>query len=141
MVLENAEVAYRPSYVPFSMTAGLMMMMMNLSPVFFIHLPFSRFLRVIRYSTFVRIGSGLSYSDFVWIRDKPWKAWNAQQQPSFLLTANRSHEDKGDMFLEPEEYGQYLAVTWVILMDIFSSFVLKIKAAEIVPSGLSHCFV
>jgi len=57
-----------------------------------------------RYSTFVRIGSGLSYADYVWIRSKPWKAWNEQQQPSFLLTAKRSHEDKGDLFLEPEEY-------------------------------------
>jgi len=55
-----------------------------------------------RYSTFVRIGTGLSYADFVWVRDKPWKAWNAQQQPSFLLTANRSQEDKGDVYLEPE---------------------------------------
>lgn len=57
-----------------------------------------------RYSTFIRIGSGLSYADYVWIREKPWKAWNAQQEPSFLLTAKRSHEDKGDMFLEPEEF-------------------------------------
>jgi len=57
---------------------------------------------IIRYSTFARIGTGLSYADYVWVRDKPWKAWNAQQQPSFLLTANRSQEDKGDVFLEPE---------------------------------------
>ena len=55
-----------------------------------------------RYSTFVRIGTGLSYADYVWVRDKPWKAWNAQQQPSFLLTANRTQEDKGDVFIEPE---------------------------------------
>lgn len=74
-----------------------------------------------KYSTFVRIGSGLSYADYVWIRDKPWKAWNAQQQPSFLLTANRSQDDKGDVFLEPED-----------------SFILKIKAAEIVPSDQYH---
>ncbi|KXN86594.1 DNA ligase 4 [Leucoagaricus sp. SymC.cos] len=74
-----------------------------------------------KYSTFVRIGSGLSYADYVWVRDKPWKAWNERQQPSFLLTANRSHDDKGDVFLEPED-----------------SFILKIKAAEIVPSDQYH---
>ncbi|KAJ3571822.1 hypothetical protein NP233_g3508 [Leucocoprinus birnbaumii] len=74
-----------------------------------------------KYSTFVRIGSGLSYADYVWVRDKPWKAWNPQQQPSFLLTASRSQDDKGDVFLEPED-----------------SFILKIKAAEIVPSDQYH---
>ncbi|KAL9713673.1 DNA ligase (ATP) [Leucoagaricus gongylophorus] len=74
-----------------------------------------------KYSTFARIGTGLSYADYVWVRDKPWKAWNAQQQPSFLLTANRSQEDKGDVFLEPE-----------------ASFLLKVKAAEIVSSDQYH---
>ncbi|KAG6857461.1 hypothetical protein H0H87_003528 [Tephrocybe sp. NHM501043] len=51
-----------------------------------------------------------------WI--KPWKTWDSKCPPDFLLTAKRSHEDKGDVYLEPED-----------------SFILKVKAAEIVPSG------
>ncbi|KAF8074989.1 DNA ligase IV [Lyophyllum atratum] len=70
-----------------------------------------------KYSTFVRIGSGLTFADYVWVRDKPWKAWDPKHPPEFLLTAKRSHEDKGDVYLEPEH-----------------SFILKVKAAEIVAS-------
>jgi DNA ligase-4 len=57
-----------------------------------------------RYRTFVRIGSGLSYADYVWVRAKPWKPWDPKEPPSFLLTANKSHDDKGDVYLEPEEF-------------------------------------
>ncbi|RDB23717.1 DNA ligase 4 [Hypsizygus marmoreus] len=70
-----------------------------------------------KYSTFVRIGSGLSFADYVWVRDKPWKVWDPKHPPEFLLTAKRSHDDKCDVYLEPED-----------------SFILKVKAAEIVPS-------
>ncbi|KAI0295389.1 ATP dependent DNA ligase domain-containing protein [Multifurca ochricompacta] len=70
-----------------------------------------------RYSTFVRIGSGFSYADYVWIRKLPWKEWSAKNPPTFLDTANGSHDDKGDVYLEPE-----------------NSFIVKIKAAEIIPS-------
>ena len=56
-----------------------------------------------RYSTFVRIGSGLSFADYVWIRAKPWKPWDKKFPPSFLQTAVKSHDDKGDIYLEPEE--------------------------------------
>lgn len=56
-----------------------------------------------RYSTFVRIGSGLSFADYVWVREKPWKVWDPKNPPAFLQTAKRSHEDKGDLYLEPEE--------------------------------------
>lgn len=56
-----------------------------------------------RYSTFVRIGSGLSFSDYVWVRDKPWKVWDPKHPPPFLLTSKRSQDDKGDLYLEPEE--------------------------------------
>ncbi|KAG6886219.1 DNA ligase (ATP) [Termitomyces sp. T159_Od127] len=70
-----------------------------------------------KYSSFVRIGSGLSFADYVWVREKPWKIWDAKRPPEFLLTSKRSHEDKGDVYLEPAD-----------------SFILKVKAAEIVPS-------
>ncbi|KAG6891206.1 DNA ligase (ATP) [Termitomyces sp. Mi166 len=70
-----------------------------------------------KYSSFVRIGSGLSFADYVWVREKPWKTWDPKHPPEFLLTSKRSHEDKGDVYLEPAD-----------------SFILKVKAAEIVPS-------
>jgi DNA ligase-4 len=84
----------------------------------------------------VRIGSGLSFADFVWVRDKPWKVWDPKHPPEFLLTAKRSHEDKGDIYLEPEQ-----SVLLVLVRkgpfsnSSSSSFILKVKAAEIVPSG------
>ncbi|KAJ7504480.1 DNA ligase IV [Mycena galericulata] len=74
-----------------------------------------------KYSSFVRIGSGLSFADYVWVRDKPWKPWDPKNPPDFLQTANKSHEDKGDVYLLPED-----------------SFILKVKAAEVVASDQYH---
>ncbi|KAJ3889259.1 DNA ligase 4 [Lentinula edodes] len=74
-----------------------------------------------RYSTFVRIGTGLSFADYAWIRSKPWKVRDSKNPPEWLQTAKKSQEDKGDMYLEPDD-----------------SFILKIKAAEIVPSEQYH---
>ncbi|KAJ6621385.1 DNA ligase 4 [Mycena sp. CBHHK59/15] len=74
-----------------------------------------------KYSSFVRIGSGLSFADYVWVRDKPWKSWDPKNPPEFLQTAKKSHEDKGDVYLLPED-----------------SFILKVKAAEIVTSDQYH---
>ncbi|KAJ7733239.1 DNA ligase IV [Mycena maculata] len=74
-----------------------------------------------KYSSFVRIGSGLSFADYVWVRDKPWKPWDPKNPPDFLQTAKKSHEDKGDVYLLPED-----------------SFILKVKAAEIVASDQYH---
>ncbi|GBE86558.1 DNA ligase 4 [Sparassis crispa] len=74
-----------------------------------------------KYSTFVRIGSGLSYADYIWMRQKPWKVWDEKNPPSFLQASSKGHEDKGDIYLEPED-----------------SFIVKVKAAEIVSSELYH---
>ncbi|KAF8909386.1 DNA ligase 4 [Gymnopilus junonius] len=74
-----------------------------------------------KYSTFVRIGTGLSFADYVWIRAKPWKPWDPKNPPEFLETAKRGQDDKGDIYLNPED-----------------SFILKIKAAEITPSDQYH---
>ncbi|CDO73307.1 hypothetical protein BN946_scf185008.g69 [Trametes cinnabarina] len=73
-----------------------------------------------KYSTFVRIGSGLSYADYIWIRQKPWKPWG-NGPPSWLQVARKGQDDKGDVYLEPEH-----------------SFILKVKAAEITSSEGYH---
>ena len=83
----------------------------------------------------MRIGSGLSFADFVWVRDKPWKVWDPKHPPEFLLTAKRSHEDKGDLYLEPQELVLFLWRDGLCTNTSISSFILKVKAAEIVPSG------
>ncbi|KAI0923774.1 DNA ligase (ATP), variant 2 [Taiwanofungus camphoratus] len=74
-----------------------------------------------KYSTFVRIGTGLSYADYIWVRQKPWRTWDSKAPPSWLQTAKKGNEDKGDIYLEPEH-----------------SFILKVKAAEIVNSDQYH---
>lgn len=74
-----------------------------------------------KYSTFVRVGTGLSFADYIWLRQKPWKVWDPKYPPEFLQTAKKSYEDKGDLYLEPED-----------------SFILKVKAAEITTSDQYH---
>ena len=52
----------------------------------------------------MRIGSGLTYTDYAWVRDKPWKPWDRKNPPEFLQTSKKSSgEDKGDVYLDPEE--------------------------------------
>ncbi|KAH9066874.1 ATP dependent DNA ligase domain-containing protein [Lactarius vividus] len=75
----------------------------------------------LRYSTFVRIGTGFSYAEYVWIRSRPWKEWTTKNPPKFLDTATGSRDDKGDVYIEPED-----------------SFIVKIKAAEITASDQYH---
>ncbi|PFH51893.1 hypothetical protein AMATHDRAFT_74590 [Amanita thiersii Skay4041] len=55
------------------------------------------------YSTFVRVGTGFSYADYVWIRSKSWKTWDKKSPPAFLRTSQRGYDDKGDLYLEPED--------------------------------------
>ncbi|KAH7885847.1 ATP dependent DNA ligase domain-containing protein [Phlebopus sp. FC_14] len=74
-----------------------------------------------KYSSFVRVGSGLSFADYIWIRQKPWKEWDPKSAPDFFETAKRGHEDKGDIYLEPAD-----------------SFILRVKAAEITTSDQYH---
>ncbi|KAI5121896.1 hypothetical protein M0805_001100 [Coniferiporia weirii] len=75
----------------------------------------------LKYSTFVRIGTGLTYADYVWIRQLNWKTFDKNNMPSWYQAAKRSADDKGDVYLEPED-----------------SFILKVKAAEITPSDQYH---
>lgn len=62
-----------------------------------------KFLRPPRYSTFVWIGSGLSFADFAWIRSKPWKKFDPKNPPPFLQTVVKTNDDKPDVYLEPKE--------------------------------------
>ncbi|KAF7796329.1 hypothetical protein EIP86_007506 [Pleurotus ostreatoroseus] len=72
-------------------------------------------------NTFVRIGTGLSFADYIWVRQKPWKEWDPENPPNFLMVSNKGQDDKGDVYLEPED-----------------SFILKVKAAEITASDQYH---
>jgi len=71
------------------------------------------------------------------VRAKPWKPWDPKEPPSFLLTASKSHDDKGDVYLEPEEYASQSYDTLLMLTVVLtlSSFIVKVKAAEITKSG------
>ncbi|KZV67055.1 DNA ligase 4 [Peniophora sp. CONT] len=75
------------------------------------------------YSTFIRVGTGLSLADYVWVREKPWKKRTATQRCAAVRTApeNVGAEDKGDLYLEPED-----------------SFLISVKAADITPSDQYH---
>ena len=57
-----------------------------------------------KYSSFVRVGTGLSFTDYVWIRQKKWKPWMMEDPPSFYQTSKRGQEDKGDVYIEPQEW-------------------------------------
>lgn len=74
-----------------------------------------------KYSSFVRVGTGLSFTDYIWVRQKKWKPWTAEDPPTFYQTSKRGQEDKGDMYIEPHD-----------------SFIVKIKAAEITTSDQYH---
>ncbi|KAL5513056.1 LIG4 [Sanghuangporus vaninii] len=74
-----------------------------------------------KYSTFVRIGTGLTFADYLWIRQKNWKHLDRNNMPSWYQASKKGSDDKGDIYLEPED-----------------SFILKIKAAGITPSDQYH---
>ncbi|EJU03583.1 ATP-dependent DNA ligase [Dacryopinax primogenitus] len=67
--------------------------------------------------SFVRIGSGLSMSDFEEIRQKNWREYTPGEELDFVKLADRGTEDKPDVYIRPED-----------------SFVITVKAAEIVTS-------
>lgn len=57
-----------------------------------------------RYQTFVRIGSGLNFGDYEWVNAKPWKRVDKEKLPPWFLASPAGSEDKGDVYLEPEEW-------------------------------------
>lgn len=54
------------------------------------------------------------------IRAKPWIEWGSKG-PSFFQTAPRSHDDKGDVYLNPEEYAFFGVYTVSNLLSVLSS--------------------
>lgn len=73
------------------------------------------------FKTFCSIGSGMSYSDYEWILNKHkkhWKPFDRSNPPAFMKLGPVGLDDKPDVYIEPE-----------------NSFVIEVKASEIVPAG------
>jgi DNA ligase-4 len=58
---------------------------------------------VLSYRTLVRIGTGLSLGDYEWVNAKPWKPLDVNNLPEWLHCAPGGSDDKGDVYIEPEE--------------------------------------
>lgn len=58
---------------------------------------------MLSYRTFVRIGTGLTLEDYDWINEKPWKPLDVNNIPDWLEVAPEGTDDKGHVYLEPEE--------------------------------------
>ena len=74
----------------------------------------------------MRIGSGLSFTDYVWIRDKPWQPYDKSEGPDFYQTTAKGPEDKGDVYLNPSECVPILTSPSHLLMSTLSSFIVKV---------------
>ncbi|KIK57415.1 hypothetical protein GYMLUDRAFT_247050 [Collybiopsis luxurians FD-317 M1] len=70
-----------------------------------------------RYSTFVRVGSGLTNVQLDRITDMPWKRRGSKGLPEWLQTLKAWDDDKYDVYLELED-----------------TFALEVKASEIIAS-------
>ena len=51
----------------------------------------------------------------------PWKEWSTKNPPEFLSTADRSRDDKGDLYLEPKEFSSPI-VLGIVLLKYISQF-------------------
>ncbi|WVQ76196.1 hypothetical protein IAR50_005859 [Cryptococcus sp. DSM 104548] len=73
------------------------------------------------FQTFCAIGTGLRYSDYTWIMDtrgRYFKNFDRKDIPPWLKMGSIGLDDKPDVYIEPEH-----------------SFVIKVKASEIVPAA------
>ncbi|ORX34780.1 ATP dependent DNA ligase domain-domain-containing protein [Kockovaella imperatae] len=73
------------------------------------------------FTTFVKIGSGMSYEDYQWILTKHkdhWKPFSRDKIPPWLHLGPSGLDDKPDVYIEPP-----------------NSFVVEVKASEIVPAA------
>ncbi|KAH7325206.1 ATP dependent DNA ligase domain-containing protein [Rhizoctonia solani] len=67
------------------------------------------------YATFVRVGTGLSIDDYDWVNKKKWIRMDRKAPPPHLkLSPSAKNEDKGDVYLDPEDW-----------------FIISVKAASI----------
>ena len=86
-----------------------------------------------RYSSFVRIGTGLSYADYVWIRQRNWKPFDKKNIPSWYQASKKGTDDKGDIYLEPEEYVAF----WKVQSN--SSDFLSSSCVKLISTGSKGC--
>lgn len=55
----------------------------------------------------MRIGTGLTIEDYDWVNKKRWKRMDRKAPPPHMKTSSSNKkEDKGDVYLDPEEYVQ-----------------------------------
>ncbi|KAG9081227.1 DNA ligase (ATP), partial [Ceratobasidium sp. 370] len=67
------------------------------------------------YATFCRIGTGLTIDDYDWINKKKWIRMDKKALPPHIkASASNKREDKGDVYLDPEDW-----------------FIISVKAASI----------
>ncbi|KAB5590537.1 ATP-dependent DNA ligase [Ceratobasidium theobromae] len=67
------------------------------------------------YATFVRIGTGLTIEDYDWVNKKKWIRVDKKAPPPHLkVSSSGKSEDKGDVYLDPEDW-----------------FIISVKAASI----------
>ena len=76
-------------------------------------------------------------ADYIWIRERPWKKRSDTQKSAYVQTAPEKigAEDKGDLYLEPEECVPLRFNDSKVLTHPSSSFLIQVKAADITPSG------
>ncbi|CAE6437401.1 unnamed protein product [Rhizoctonia solani] len=57
------------------------------------------------YATFVRIGTGLTIDDYDWVNKKKWIRTDRKAPPPHIkASASVSSDDKGDVYLDPEDW-------------------------------------
>ncbi|KAJ1304100.1 hypothetical protein OPQ81_008505 [Rhizoctonia solani] len=67
------------------------------------------------YATFVRVGTGLSIEDYDWVNKKKWIRLDKKAPPPHIkVSPSGKCEDKGDVYLDPEDW-----------------FIMSVKAASI----------
>lgn len=73
------------------------------------------------FTTFGKVGSGFSYSDYEWMakhHGKDWIPFDKKKPPAWITFGVTGNDDKPDVIIAPEK-----------------SFVIEVKASEIVTAG------
>ncbi|CAE6385973.1 unnamed protein product [Rhizoctonia solani] len=57
------------------------------------------------YATFVRVGTGLTVEDYDWVNKKKWVRMDKKSPPPHMkVSPSVSSDDKGDVYLDPEDW-------------------------------------